>query len=76
MSETKKLHLNYRNILGDAKETIEAIQKYIKDNARNNFEHTHEKDEELNSLNRVLDSVTCEETKAEINSGYPENDGT
>ena len=32
MSETKKLHFFHRNILGDTKATIDAIQKYIKEN--------------------------------------------
>lgn len=65
MSEAKKLNFNYRNILGDTKETIEAIQRYIENNARAKVEPVRE-EEELTSLNRVLNSVACEETNSEI----------
>lgn len=67
MSEAKKMPFNYKNILGDAKETIEAIQRYIEDNARAKAPLENEQQEELTSLNRVLNSVSCEETNAEIN---------
>ena len=67
MSETKKLHFFHRNILGDTKATIDAIQKYIKENTPQKIEVEKEEDETLKSLNRILDSVACEETNAEIN---------
>ena len=67
MSETKRIRFNYKNILGDTRETIEAIQKYIQDHARGKIEPQIEQEEELISLKRVLNSVACAETNAEIN---------
>ncbi len=67
MSETKKLQFFHRNILGDAKSTIDAIQKFIKENAPKRIETEVDENETLSSLNRILDSVACEETNAEIN---------
>lgn len=67
MSETKKLQFFGRNILGDTKATIDAIQKYIKESAPKKVETDIEETETLNSLNRVLNSVACDETNAEIN---------
>jgi hypothetical protein len=66
MPETKKLQFFHRNILGDAKATIDAIQKYIKENSPQKIEADVEENETLGSLNRVLNSVKCDETNAEI----------
>jgi hypothetical protein len=43
------------------------VQNYIKENARSKVETHTEEDETLKSLNRILNSVACEETNAEIN---------
>ena len=66
MSAVKKSPYTYKNILGDAKETIDAIQRYIEGKARPKVELVKE-EEELSPINRVLKSVACEETTAEIN---------
>ena len=66
MSESKKIEFFHNNILSDAKATIDAIQNYIKENARNKVETHTEEEETLKSLNRILNSVACEETNAEI----------
>ena len=49
----------YKNILGDAKETIEAIQKFIS-NSQNETTVDFE-EEPAASVNRILNSVSEEE---------------
>ena len=69
MAEVNKINNIYKNILGDTKETIEAIQKYIKNNSVNNkqiTENTQIEEEPAASINRVLNSTICEETNSEI----------
>ena len=69
MAEVNKINNIYKNILGDTKETIEAIQKYIKNNSVNNkqiTENTQIEEEPAASVNRVLNSTICEETNSEI----------
>ena len=66
MSEARKSPYTYKNILGDAKETIDAIQRYIEGNARVKIEPVKD-EEEMTSINRVLNSVACKETNEEIN---------
>lgn len=55
----------YKNIFGNAKETIEAIQKYIK----NNKPETNIEIEEdpAASVNRILGSVADKELNGDIN---------
>lgn len=68
MAEVNKINNIYKNILGDTKETIEAIQKYIKNNSSN--KQTNEspefEEEPAASINRILNSTICEETNSEI----------
>ena len=69
MTEVNKINNIYKNILGDTKETIEAIQKYIKNNSVNNkqmIENTQIEEEPAASINRILNSTICEETNSEI----------
>ena len=69
MAEVNKINTIYKNILGDTKATIEAIQKYIKNNSVNNkqiTENTQIEEEPAASVNRVLNSTICEETNSEI----------
>lgn len=69
MAEVNKINNIYKNILGDTKETIEAIQKYIKNNSVNNkqmIENTQIEEEPAASINRILNSTICEETNSEI----------
>lgn len=57
---------NYKNILGDTKETIEAIQKYLQrfsvappvDNSA---------DTPCNSIMKIIDSTTDDDIKNDIN---------
>lgn len=69
MAEVNKINTIYKNILGDTKATIEAIQKYIKNNSVNNkqiIENTQIEEEPAASINRILNSTLCEETNSEI----------
>ena len=69
MAEVNKINNIYKNILGDTKATIEAIQKYIKNNSINNkqiVENTQIEEEPAASINRILNSTCCEETNSEI----------
>ena len=69
MAEVNKINNIYKNILGDTKATIEAIQKYIKNNSVNNkqiIENTQIEEEPAASINRILNSTLCEETNSEI----------
>ncbi|MBQ4123366.1 hypothetical protein IJD44_06570 [bacterium] len=54
----------YKNILGDAKETIEAIQKFIS-NSQNETTVDFE-EEPAASVNRILNSVSEEEITNDI----------
>lgn len=54
----------YKNILGDAKETIEAIQKFIS-NGQNETTVDFE-EEPAASVNRILNSVSEEEITNDI----------
>ena len=57
----------YKNIIGSAKETIEAIQKYINNFSSSNINNNIETEEEpAASINRILNSTACEETNLEI----------
>lgn len=69
MAEVNKINTIYKNIIGDTKATIEAIQKYIKNNSVNNkkiIENTQIEEEPAASINRILNSTICEETNSEI----------
>ena len=66
MADEKKLSL-YKNILGDTKATIDAIQRFIKDNSPRNIEPNVElEDSPAESINRVLRAAACEETQKDI----------
>ncbi len=57
----------YKNIIGDTKDTIEAIQKYIKNYSLNNIQNSKNAEEKpADSINRILNSTVCEETNNEI----------
>lgn len=67
MSNEKRLI--FRNIIGDAQATINAIQKYIAENSLtktvNDVECEIEK-APAESINKIINAVSCEETSAEI----------
>ncbi len=57
----------YKNILGSAKETIEAIQRYINNFSSSNVNNNIEIEEDpAASINRILNSTASEETNSEI----------
>ncbi|MBE7704612.1 MAG: hypothetical protein E7Z90_02220 [Cyanobacteria bacterium SIG29] len=61
--------LIFRNIIGDAQATINAIQKYITENSPSKTINDVECEIEeapADSINRVINAVACEETNAEI----------
>jgi len=67
MAEVNKINSLYKNILGDTKATIEAIQKYITNNSPSKAVNNAEVEEEpAASVNRILNSVVCEETNNDI----------
>ncbi len=64
MLETEKINSLYKNIFGDTRATIAAIQKFIdKKVPENNIEIERNP---ADSVNRVLNSVVCEETNNDI----------
>ncbi len=67
MAETRRLI--FKNIIGDTKATIDAIQKYINENSprciAKNIE-TEIEEVPAESINRVLKAAACEETTSEI----------
>ena len=66
MADEKKLNL-YKNIIGETKATIDAIQRFINSNSQKNVEPNVEiEDSPAESINRVLKAATCEETQKDI----------
>lgn len=66
MSETKRLI--FKNIIGDTKATIDAIQKYIVENSPKTAKDVEVEIEEApaDSINRVINATSCEETNLAI----------
>lgn len=66
MAQAKRLI--FKNIIGDTKATIDAIQKYIKENSPKTVKDVESEIETApaESINRILNSRICEETNAEI----------
>ncbi|MCD7780940.1 MAG: hypothetical protein LUH05_09760 [Candidatus Gastranaerophilales bacterium] len=64
----KQVSVNkYKNIIGDTKATIEAIQKYINNYSSGNTQNSvNEEEKPAESINRILESTICEETNNEI----------
>ena len=54
----------YKNIFGDTKATIEAIQKYLNENStsKTEIEEALYEEEPAASINKILNSTACEET--------------
>ncbi|MBQ9244734.1 hypothetical protein IJ182_00535 [bacterium] len=63
--EVKKANL-YKNILGDAKSTIDAIQKFIAENSPKNNVNSDREEQPAASINKILDSIADEETSEDI----------
>jgi hypothetical protein len=67
MSEVKKLNSIYKNILGDTKATIDAIQKYIAQSKVEEVNNIEIEEAPAESVNRILNSVASEEISKDIN---------
>jgi hypothetical protein len=67
MSEVKKLNSIYKNILGDTKATIDAIQKYIAQSKVEEVNNIEIEEAPADSVNRILNSVASEEISKDIN---------
>ncbi len=66
MSEVKRTRL-YKNIIGNAKDTIDAIQRYIEESSkRQPVEHFETEDAPAESINRILKAAACEDTQKDI----------
>ncbi len=67
MAEVEKSNI-YKNILGDAKLTIEAIQRYIAENSKlqNTKNEIDIEESPADSINRILNSTICEDTNRDI----------
>ena len=66
MSEVKRTRL-YKNIIGNAKDTIDAIQRYIEENSkRQQIERIETEDAPAESINRILKAAACEDTQKDI----------
>ena len=65
MAETNRINSLYKSIIGDTKSTIDAIQRFI---AKNPPKTTTSQQEEApaESINRILNSVACDETNQDI----------
>ena len=56
----------YKNIIGSAKETIDAIQRFIEKNAPQQTVSNNVEEAPAESINRVLNSVANDETNMDI----------
>ncbi len=66
MADEKRLNL-YKNIIGDTKATIDAIQRFINSNSQQKIEHNEEiEDSPAESINRILKAAACEDTQKDI----------
>ena len=66
MADEKRLNL-YKNIIGDTKSTIDAIQRFIRENSPQTIEHNIEmEDSPAESINRILKATACEDTQKDI----------
>lgn len=66
MADEKKLNGLYKNILGDTKATIDAIQRYISENSKSKEVVNELEETPADSINRVLKAVACEDTQKDI----------
>lgn len=57
----------YKNLFGNAKETIEAIQRYIKSNNKVENNTLEQEEDPAASVNRILGSVVDKEISGDIN---------
>ncbi len=62
MSEFKAALSRYKNILGDTKDTIDAIQKFIEKDKNVRLNNEVEEEMPADSINRILRSTIDKET--------------
>ncbi len=66
MAEEVKKSGIYKGILGDTQASIEAIQKFINENSNSRVAKSTENNLPTDSINRILNSVSDEETNNDI----------
>lgn len=66
MAEIRKINFICKSLIGNAKDTIDAIQKYIDKYDASRLNNLNKEESPAESVNRILNSVSCEETNAEI----------
>ncbi len=67
MAELRKMNSVYRNIIGNTKDTIDAIQKYIeKYNSSKNIINEQVEEQPAASIHKILKSTECKETNLVI----------
>ncbi len=66
MTDENRIGSLYKNIIGDTKSTIEAIQRYLFENSSQNNISNSDDEIPAESINRVLRSVFCDETNSDI----------
>ena len=66
MAEEVKKGGIYKGILGDTQASIEAIQKFISENSNSRVVERTEKNLPTDSINRILNSISDEETNNDI----------
>ena len=66
MAEEAKKGGIYQGILGDTQASIEAIQRFINENSRSKYTPKSEEKLPTESINRILNSLSDEETNSDI----------
>ena len=56
----------YKSLIGNTKESIEAIQRYLDSHSSSKKIQVENTDEPASSINRIIQSTACEETNSEI----------
>lgn len=67
MAEEVKKGSLYKGILGDTQASIEAIQRFINENSKNKYAPAKSEEKfPTDSINRILESISDEETNNDI----------
>lgn len=66
MAEEVKKGSIYKGILGDTQASIEAIQRFINENSKNKYIPKSDEKLPTESINRILNSISDEETNNDI----------
>ena len=68
MADIKKGSFLYKNLIGDAQSTINAIQSFLEKNSKKDRDDMLVEEKPAESINRVLESVASDEINADIQS--------